>query len=103
MSRNAYAGGHWKHMRELTRETNAILREQRRLVSAYLQEQHPMFQQRPRCPDRSTRWRCLTLAFFGTEVIAKVRPRCATNIRTRLRDERSAHYARDAEDRETGA
>lgn len=36
MSRNAYAGGHWKHMRELTRETNAILREQRRLVSPYL-------------------------------------------------------------------
>lgn len=33
---NAYKGGHWRELREMTCEANAALREQRRLVSAYL-------------------------------------------------------------------
>lgn len=34
MSRNAYTGGAWRELRELAKETNALLREQRDAVEA---------------------------------------------------------------------
>ena len=36
VSSNAYAGAHWKTMRELVKETNAMLREQRQALEPFL-------------------------------------------------------------------
>lgn len=32
-ARNAYTGAHWKKLRELRKDVNALLREQREIIS----------------------------------------------------------------------